>query len=155
MSTAAEQVLIARSDAFGWLLSVGDIDVSDAVQPLRDFARQSGLVDAIGRAAIDATISERFSIMRRAARMAIDLPRPEPFRPTQTPAPAPAPKPRPTPQTTIEAVMWSVREGGLAALEAADVQERLTRCDAAARRQIKTRIEALIAAGRIREIADA
>jgi hypothetical protein len=57
--------------------------------------------------------------------------------------------PRPTPQTTIEAVMWTVREGGLKALREPANQERLGRCDAAARAQINRRIEGLIAAGGI------
>jgi hypothetical protein len=54
-----------------------------------------------------------------------------------------------TPQTTIEAVMYSVRERGLKALNEPATQERLSRCDAAARAQINQRIEKLLAAGRI------
>jgi hypothetical protein len=55
--------------------------------------------------------------------------------------------PRATPQTTIEALMYSVRERGLKALGEAANQERLGRCDAAGRTQINQRIETLIAAG--------
>ena len=55
---------------------------------------------------------------------------------------------RPTPQTTVEAVMYSVRERGLAALNEPATKERLGRCDAAAWAQINRRIEKLIAAGR-------
>jgi hypothetical protein len=54
---------------------------------------------------------------------------------------------RPTPQTTIEAIMWCVRERGLAALKERINQERLSRCDAAARQQINKRIERLKKAG--------
>ena len=46
----------------------------------------------------------------------------------------------PTPQSTIEAVMYSIRERGLAALQEPNNKERLARCDAAAREQIKNRI---------------
>jgi hypothetical protein len=63
---------------------------------------------------------------------------------TQIPA-----APRPTPQTTVEAVMWTVRERGLKALGEPLNQERLSRCDAAARAQINQRIENLLAADRI------
>jgi hypothetical protein len=55
--------------------------------------------------------------------------------------------PRPTPQTTVEAVMYSVRERGTRALLEPANQERLKRCDAAARMQINQRIERMIAAG--------
>jgi hypothetical protein len=50
---------------------------------------------------------------------------------------------RPTPQTTIEAIMYCFRERGLAALKEPNNQERLSRCDAAARQQINQRIERL------------
>jgi hypothetical protein len=48
-----------------------------------------------------------------------------------------------TPQVTIEAVMLAVRERGLQVLKEADTIERLSRCDAAARKQINSRIERL------------
>ncbi len=55
----------------------------------------------------------------------------------------------PTPRTTIEAVMWTVRVRGVAALgEAANI-ERLSRCDSTARIEINERIARLIAAKEI------
>jgi hypothetical protein len=63
---------------------------------------------------------------------------------TQPPA-----APRPTPQTTVESVIYSVRERGLKALKEPATHERLTRCDAAARAQINQRIEKLLVADRI------
>ena len=50
---------------------------------------------------------------------------------------------RPTPQTTIEALMHSVRERGLAALKEPANLERLARCDKAALAQIDARIAKL------------
>jgi hypothetical protein len=50
---------------------------------------------------------------------------------------------RSAPQSTIEAIMYCVRERGLAALKEPNNQERLSRCDAAARQQINQRIERL------------
>jgi hypothetical protein len=52
-------------------------------------------------------------------------------------------KPPRTPQTTIEALVWAVREGGIKALRDPDNQERLSRCDAAAKQQIRERIKKL------------
>lgn len=53
------------------------------------------------------------------------------------------PRSRPTPQTTIEALMHSVRERGLAALKEPANLERLARCDKAALAQIDARIAKL------------
>jgi hypothetical protein len=50
---------------------------------------------------------------------------------------------QPTPQTTIEAIMYCVCERGLAAMKEPANQERLSRCDAAARQQINERIARL------------
>jgi hypothetical protein len=55
--------------------------------------------------------------------------------------------PSATPQTTVEAIMVSVRERGLAALEEAATVERLVRCDQVARRQINERITRLYEQG--------
>ena len=41
---------------------------------------------------------------------------------------------RPTPRTTIEAILWCVRERGVQALREPANIERLLRCDSAARR---------------------
>jgi hypothetical protein len=54
-----------------------------------------------------------------------------------------------TPQTTVEAIMYSVRTRGLPALNEPETSERLRRCDDAARHQINSRIATLDAAGRL------
>jgi len=51
---------------------------------------------------------------------------------------------RPTPQTIIEAIIWSVRERGVTALQEPANQERLARCDDATRQQINSRIDKLL-----------
>jgi hypothetical protein len=56
---------------------------------------------------------------------------------------------RPTPQSTIEAILWSVRTRGLAALKEPASIERLERCDAAARAEINRRIQKLTPAEEI------
>jgi hypothetical protein len=48
-----------------------------------------------------------------------------------------------TPKVTIEAVVYSVRERGLAALKEAANVERLSRCNAAAKAEIEKRIAIL------------
>jgi hypothetical protein len=57
-----------------------------------------------------------------------------------------APENRPTPRTTVEAIMWCVRERGLPALKESENIERLLRCDAAAKAEINRRIAHLLAA---------
>jgi hypothetical protein len=47
---------------------------------------------------------------------------------------------RPTPEVTIEAILLSVRERGVAALKEPKNIERLRRCDAAALAQIDARL---------------
>jgi len=53
------------------------------------------------------------------------------------------PRRRPPPETTIKAIMYCVRERGLAALKEPANIERLSRCDAAARAQLDQRIAKL------------
>ena len=52
-----------------------------------------------------------------------------------------------TPQSTIDAILYCVRTRGLAALKEADNEERLSRCGAAAMKQIDGRIEQMRAKG--------
>ena len=47
---------------------------------------------------------------------------------------------RTTPRTTIEAILWCVRERGVEALRETANIERLLRCDATARAEINERI---------------
>jgi hypothetical protein len=56
---------------------------------------------------------------------------------------------RGTPRSTVEAVVWAVRERGVAALKEPANIGRLSRCDAAARTEINKRIASLIAAKKI------
>src|SRR5262249_46716136 len=53
------------------------------------------------------------------------------------------PKNHPTPKATIDAILFAVRERGVAALKEPQTKERLTRCDAAARDEINKQIEQL------------
>jgi hypothetical protein len=73
----------------------------------------------------------------------------DPLLSDRTAAARPPAAPRPTPQATIGAVTWTVRERGLKALGEPANQERLSRCDAAARGEINAKIEKLLAADRI------
>jgi hypothetical protein len=49
----------------------------------------------------------------------------------------------PTPQSVIDAILYSVRSRGLAALKEPNIKERLASCDEAATKQIRERIEGL------------
>jgi hypothetical protein len=67
--------------------------------------------------------------------------------------PRPVPEIRtksPTPQVTVEAIMLTVRERGVIALNDEDNIARLRRCDAAAKAQIDRRISTLKNSGQIR-----
>ena len=46
-----------------------------------------------------------------------------------------------TPQSVVDAIVYSVRIRGIAALEEPNIKERLARCDEAAMKQIRERIE--------------
>jgi hypothetical protein len=48
---------------------------------------------------------------------------------------------RPAPAVTVEAVLYSIRARGAAALKKPDVIERLNRCDTTAKAEINRRIE--------------
>jgi hypothetical protein len=54
------------------------------------------------------------------------------------------PHSRPTPQSTVEAILYCVRERGIAALKEPVNLEQLARCDAAAKSEIDRRIGKLI-----------
>ncbi len=54
------------------------------------------------------------------------------------------PRRRATPQSTVEAIMYAMRERGLAALKEPATRERLSRCDRAARDEINRRIAAML-----------
>ena len=57
--------------------------------------------------------------------------------------PKPENRSRPTPRTTIEAIVWTVRERGPKALHEQANIERLSRCDDAAIAEIDARISKL------------
>jgi len=60
------------------------------------------------------------------------------------------PAKHPTPQSTVEAIMYSVRARGLAALKQPETVERLSRCDINALDQINDRISKLQDQGAIK-----
>jgi hypothetical protein len=53
------------------------------------------------------------------------------------------PRKRSTPRSTIEAIVWAVREGGPGALQEPANIERLSRCDHSAKAEINQRIAKL------------
>jgi hypothetical protein len=59
------------------------------------------------------------------------------------------------PQSLIEAIIYAVRDRGLAALQEPATKERLSSCDQEARSEINKRIDTLIASGRVRGVQNA
>lgn len=57
--------------------------------------------------------------------------------------PTPPPKPRPTPQVTVDAVLYSLAQHGLRALQEPATIERLSRCDTAALARIDAHVAKL------------
>jgi hypothetical protein len=161
---APMDALALRAWARAYLWDAGEIkSVPEAVDPLQTFAVESGLVAEIGQDAVQKILADAFMPYRSEAPSADDtalfcdicccapsftagfcnLCREDEAR-RQALAPAPKSEERPTPRTTIEAIMYCVRERGLTALEEPDNIERLSHCDAAATAQINNRIEALL-----------
>jgi hypothetical protein len=93
----------------------GELDLHDAVDVLQEFAEQSGLVAAIGQDAVQAIMANEFRPIRE--------------REWQAERAEQAVPKRKTPPTTIEALMYSLRERGLACLSETDTRDRLRRCD--------------------------
>jgi hypothetical protein len=126
-------VFIERASARALLWAESEIDtIQSAVDRLQEFAERSGLVGEIGQDAVQEIPSDAFASYRSR----------EDSADYEAPAVAPIPTKRPTPRTTIEAIMWCVRERGLNALREPENIERLSRCDTGAKAEINQRIEA-------------
>jgi hypothetical protein len=144
---------IERADARALLWSIGEIELQEAVDKLQHDAERCGLVDMIGQDRVQQIISDAFRPYREGASFndVVDdvgndrlpanwhklslstlwnrLNDPRQYR---------------TPQVTIEAVLYCVRERGLAALREPANIERLSRCDRAARNKINRRIVVML-----------
>jgi hypothetical protein len=128
---------IECASARALLWSIGEIDsIPAAVDPLQIFAIKSGLVTELGQDAVQKILSDAFAPYRLDENAAA----------YEAPTAAPKPEKRATPRTTIEAIMWSVRERGPQALHEPANIERLSRCDEAAISEIDRHISKLEAA---------
>jgi hypothetical protein len=100
-------------------------DLHDAVDALQECAAAWGLVEGIGQDRVQAIMSVTFAAVRD------DL---KPFCPDP-----PQAAPTGTSESTIEALLWCLRKGGLAALSDKNCA-RLATCDAAAMKAIAGRL---------------
>jgi hypothetical protein len=107
------------------LYELGEIDLHDAVDVLQQFAEETGLVAAIGQDEVQKIMSDAFKPIRERE---WQLPEPEPQK---------------TPPTTVEAVMWALREFGPSGLYRAGNHDRLRRCDGPAMEDICRRLSNL------------
>jgi hypothetical protein len=129
-------VLIVRAAALNTLLRAGEITLDDAFDELvRPF------LDIVGLAPAGCEIC-RDPPWRHDGAWCAACREAEERR--QRDAAKPRPRP-PTPRTTIEAIMYCVRQRGPIALKDAANLERLSRCDDAARAEINDRVAALSA----------
>jgi hypothetical protein len=105
----------------------GEIDsLHDAVDELHACAVAWGLVESIGQDAVQWIMSTAFAAVRD------DL---KPFCPDPPQATRAG-----TPESTVEALLWCLREQGFACLSQPQNRDRLARCDAAAMRSISKRL---------------
>lgn len=128
---------IDRAWACAYLWAVGEYNLHEAVDVLQHDAECNNLFDRIGQDAVQKILSDAFAPYH-SHEDAADY---------EASIAAPKPKERSTPQTTIEAILWCVRERGLNALREPENIERLSRCDTGAKAEINQRIEALLAKG--------
>lgn len=163
-------VLTERAQVRALLWSIGELsDLPAAVDPLQHDAKLSGLSDRFGADAIQKIIAEAFAPYREKPAMTVIRPAVNdaaeaPLCPTCNWAPCLTPRfcrecrkadakaawdgrtaaktkqPRPTPQVTVDAIIYSVRTRGTAALSEPATLERLSRCDDDAMAQIKRRL---------------
>jgi hypothetical protein len=134
-------VLELRAASRALLWATGEIEcIAEAVDPLQAFAIESNLVADIGQDAVQRILSDAFD---HAGRRAFATCHEANDRPQPLQSESVAPKRRPTPQTTIEAIMYCVRERGPQALHESANIERLGRCDEAAISEIDQRIAKL------------
>jgi hypothetical protein len=108
----------------------GELGLHDAVDELQAAAVAGGLVERIGQDAVQAVMSSAFAVVRDDLR---------PTPPLETTCSVQATCRR-TPETTIEATMWCLREGGLSCLSERKNRDRLASCDAAAMKVIARRL---------------
>jgi hypothetical protein len=124
---------IDRAWACAYLWAVGEYNLHVAVDVLQHDAECNNLIDRIGQDAVQKILSDAFAPYHFHEDVAAYA------------APTVAPKPgkRTTPRTTIEAIMWCIRERGPQALHEPANIERLSRCDESAISEIDRRIAKL------------
>jgi len=134
-------VFVARGQAKARLVREGDLDLHEAVDALQAAAVQTGLTGALGQDAVQAIMNAAFAAVHKPA-LAASVP-----EPTSEAAPA-----KRAAASTVEALMYSLRERGAAALSEKPTQRRLAEL---CTDQIRIVIERLIAArARYRAIDD-
>jgi hypothetical protein len=162
-----------RAGARAYLWSIGQYELHEAVDELQFDAKLSGLIKCIGQDAVQQIMAAAFEpFWDRQAEESIlpdgvteaDIAAAERWEKQYPPRPTTVNLPEKwdelplgtlwnqlnnpqrylTPQSTIEAVIYSVRERGFDALKELANMERLTRCDADAKAQINKRIETLL-----------
>lgn len=130
-----------RACARAYLWSIGEYELHEAVDKLEADARRDGLSKRIGVDGVQRILADAFGPYRRA-----EMP-PEAGEEgaliRHTLAADQKSSKRLTPQTTIEAIMWCVRERGPQVLREPENIERLSRCDEAAISEIARRIPKL------------
>jgi hypothetical protein len=152
----------ARCEARALLYRDGEFDLAEAIDKLQADAERDGFVARLGQDAVQAIMADAFLSARRgeweSAAISTVGPAKAPVVPVardgcETFAPFPpslvdlpetsreaASAHNRTPGSTVEALMWSLRESGLGCLSDESNRDRLRRCDADAIKEICARL---------------
>jgi hypothetical protein len=137
-------VLKLRAWARARLWRIGEFDLHEAIDALQAAAAEYGLVESIGQDAVQEILSAAFAQVREDLIEVVELKastRAQPEPPTDSLIAREDPDA--APHSTVEALMWCLREQGLACLLKTRNRKRLSRCDAAAMAQIAQRLIAM------------
>jgi hypothetical protein len=130
----------ARCEARAILYGAGELDLHDAVDKLQADAVRDGLIKSIGQDAVQTDMATGFRPVRMvewaAERMAEVS---DPVSPDKQHGPRSRAHSR-TPGSTVEALMWLLRERGLSCLNDVKNRDRLRRCDASAIKEMSGRL---------------
>jgi hypothetical protein len=129
------------------------MDFHEAIDGLQADAVRDGLVDRIGQDEVQKILAAAFANVPRPGELEDAIAATADLLENYLLEVASKPPPR-TARSTIEAIIYTVRERGLAALKEPVNRERLLRCDRTARDEINQRIASMLKKGIIRHAAD-
>jgi hypothetical protein len=130
----------ARCEARAILYGAGELDLHKAVDKLQADAVRDGLVRSIGQDAVQTDMAAGFRPVREVEWAAEQLVEHKGCVQPQAKHGVRSGTHSRTPGSTVEALMWLLRERGLSCLNDVKNRDRLRRCDAAAIKEMSGRL---------------